>query len=242
MAWLARLAALGALALAASGSGLAAGGGTTLDDLTRAREQLVESAREYRESLERLLALQEPSAARAGDTAAKRRDLYRQAIVSRKELEESEQTAAGARARADETRRRLAEAEGVLGESLAALEWARASATATALVMTPAVIGSQGGSDLTAAASDDLDRFFLARFARALPVSARGQTAVHDRLGLDHRRALDVAVHPDSPEGRVLIEYLRGQHVPFLAFRGVVPGASTGAHIHVGRASIRLAP
>ena len=59
---------------------------------------------------------------------------------------------------------------------------------------------------------------------------------------LDHRHALDVAVHPDSEEGRALIEYLERHGIPFLAFRGFVPGASTGAHVHVGRVSARIAP
>jgi hypothetical protein len=70
-------------------------------------------------------------------------------------------------------------------------------------------------------------------------VSALGQTAVHNRLGFDHRNAADVAVHPDSPEGRALLDHLRALGVPFLAFRGAVAGASTGAHVHVGAPSPR---
>lgn len=240
MPWLAQLAMLGVFVLATSR--LAADDGAPRDDLSRARVELVESAREYRATLERLLVLQETSAMRARAMAAKRRDLYEQAIVSRRELEESEHSAARARAQVDDTRQRLAESDSVLGETLAVIEWARVNPTGPAVVTTPAVIGSQTGIDLTATVVEDLDRFFLARFARSLPVSARGQTPVHDRLGLDHRRGLDVAVHPDSPEGRAIIEYLLRQHIPFLAFRGVIPGASTGAHVHVGGASARVVP
>ena len=75
----------------------------------------------------------------------------------------------------------------------------------------------------------------------ALPVSAFGQTAVHDRLGFDHRDALDVAVHPDSPEGEAVMAWLREHGVSFLAFRGPVAGEATGAHVHVGDPSPRLA-
>src|SRR5262245_29197226 len=235
-----RLVILSVLLLATSR--LAAEDGAPAGDLARARAQMADSAREYRAALEQLLALQEASAARTGDVAAKRGDLYARGIVSRRELEESERAAAIARAQVDDTRRRLAQTESVLAETLAAIEWARVSPTATSTVATPMVIGSQGGIDLTAAVVDELDRFFLSRFARALPVSARGQTPVHDRLGLDHRRALDVAVHPDSPEGRAIIAYLERQHIPFLAFRGIIPGASTGPHVHVGRASARIVP
>jgi hypothetical protein len=77
-------------------------------------------------------------------------------------------------------------------------------------------------------------------FGRTLPISAFGQTRVHDRLGLDHRSAIDVAVHPDSAEGRWLMEHLRRSGIPFIGVRDAVPGSSTGAHIHVGPASPRL--
>jgi hypothetical protein len=45
---------------------------------------------------------------------------------------------------------------------------------------------------------------------------------------------MDVAVHPDSAEGRALIAYLRGNGIPFIAFRSAVPGSATGAHVHIG--------
>jgi hypothetical protein len=140
----------------------------------------------------------------------------------------------------EDTRRRLAQTEAVLGETLAAVELAGAPATPATAVTTPTAIGLSIGIEVTPVVVEGLDRFFLSRFARLLPVSARGQTAVHDQLGLDHRHAIDLAVHPDSPEGRAVIEYLQRQRVPFLALRGVIPGASTGAHVHVGRASARL--
>ena len=56
-------------------------------------------------------------------------------------------------------------------------------------------------------------------------MSALGQTPTHDRLGFDHRNAVDVAVHPDSVEGRALLDHLRDQGIPFLAFRGPVARA-----------------
>jgi len=73
-----------------------------------------------------------------------------------------------------------------------------------------------------------------------LPVTASGQSETHNRLGFDHRDSMDVALHPDSAEGKALMAYLRGSGVPFIAFRSSVPGASTGPHIHVGRPSGRL--
>ncbi|PYN08853.1 MAG: hypothetical protein DME02_05940 [Candidatus Rokuibacteriota bacterium] len=86
-----------------------------------------------------------------------------------------------------------------------------------------------------------LERFFAETFHRALPVSAFGQTPAHDRLGFDHRNALDVAVHPDSPEGQALVSWLRARGVSFLAFRGPIAGEATGAHVHIGEPSPRRA-
>jgi hypothetical protein len=81
---------------------------------------------------------------------------------------------------------------------------------------------------------------FEARFGKPLPVSAMGETAVHRALGFDHRGRVDVALHPDQPEGVWLREYLTENHIPFFAFRHAVPGKATGAHIHLGPGSTRL--
>ncbi|HXG51552.1 MAG TPA: hypothetical protein VNN77_09135 [candidate division Zixibacteria bacterium] len=83
--------------------------------------------------------------------------------------------------------------------------------------------------------------FYAQRFGRSLPVTAYGQTPTHRQMRFDHRNAIDVAVHPDSPEGKALTEYLRRSGIPHVAFRGRVAGASTGAHIHIGPPSQRRA-
>lgn len=85
-----------------------------------------------------------------------------------------------------------------------------------------------------------LEAAFEGRFGRALPVSALGDTAVHRAMGFDHRDRVDVAVHPDDPEGIWLRQYLEIERIPFFAFRHAVRGKATGAHIHIGPASTRL--
>jgi hypothetical protein len=82
---------------------------------------------------------------------------------------------------------------------------------------------------------------YLKRFAKPLPISADGETAVHRSLGFDHRGRVDVAVMPDQPEGRWLMRYLESKRIPYFAFRAAVPHQATGAHIHIGPASTRLA-
>lgn len=82
--------------------------------------------------------------------------------------------------------------------------------------------------------------FFLAKFKRPLPTTAFGQSDLHTRWGWDHRNGMDVGLHPDSVEGRALIQFLRDESIPFLAFRGPVPGVATGPHIHIGNRSPRI--
>jgi len=106
---------------------------------------------------------------------------------------------------------------------------------------TQLLIRYNGQTAWSIADSGKIEKFFLARFGRALPVSARGQTPAHDRMGFDHHDAMDVALYPDSEEGRAVIEYLRKAGIPFIAFRGKMAGSATGAHIHIGRPSLRLA-
>ena len=85
-----------------------------------------------------------------------------------------------------------------------------------------------------------IEKFFAQAFGRRLPVTALGQSHTHNRLGFDHRDSIDVGLHPDSAEGRTLIDYLRKSGIPFLAFRQALPGTATGPHIHIGRPSARL--
>ena len=178
--------------------------------------------------------------AHPGRAAAERsRRLHAEGLVARRDADEAERAAADAQARLDEARKQLADADGLLVEAealrrLAALPPIPPGAEQS----TPEVVEYHGVAPGPWPRSS-LDRFFTARFGRPLPVSALGQTAVHDRLGFDHRNAVDVAVHPDSVEGRALLDYLRARGIPFLAFRGPVAGASTGAHVHVGAPSPR---
>jgi hypothetical protein len=85
-----------------------------------------------------------------------------------------------------------------------------------------------------------VEEFFVAKFKKPLPLSAFGQSDLHTRWGWDHRNGMDVGLHPDSAEGRALIGFLRTESIPFLAFRGAVPGVATGPHIHVGNRSPRI--
>jgi hypothetical protein len=93
---------------------------------------------------------------------------------------------------------------------------------------------------LTAKDIKSLTLAFEKKFDKPLPVSARGETAVHRALGFDHTGRIDVALMPDSAEGKWLRAYLEAESIPYYAFRVAIPGKATGAHIHVGPGSTRL--
>lgn len=99
----------------------------------------------------------------------------------------------------------------------------------------------EGNGLFTSIDRKSLETAYLAQFAKPLPISADGETAVHRSLGFDHRGRVDVAVTPDQPEGRWLMRYLESRHIPYFAFRAAVAHQATGAHIHVGPGSSKLA-
>jgi hypothetical protein len=109
----------------------------------------------------------------------------------------------------------------------------------------PAPADATGGGDDAAGSWDTaadlprVEKFFAEAFRRPLPVTALGQSDLHRRWGFDHQHAVDVGLHPDGPEGRALIAFLRQERIPHLVFRGPVPGVATGPHIHIGRPSRR---
>ena len=90
--------------------------------------------------------------------------------------------------------------------------------------------------------ANKIEKFFFTKFGRPLPTSAFGQSDIHNRWGLDHRQGIDVGLHPDSREGLALQEFLRQERIPYMTFRGPIPGVATGPHIHIGNPSHRYLP
>lgn len=218
------------------------GGRAPTESLEKLAADVVRSTKEYRASLERLLAIYERDLAEREALVELRQDLLRGGIVSRRELEQAEQLRRESQENVDETRRWMQEADQLIAEATAAEALARLGPMARGAYQETATLIAYNGATRFNLQADwtKLQRFFTGRFGHALPISAFGQSAVHDRIGFDHRNAMDVALHPDSPEGRALMEHLRGLGIPFVAFRGAIPGSATGPHIHVGEPSRRI--
>jgi hypothetical protein len=204
--------------------------------------EIVAALKEYRASLETLLPLRERELAGANKLRDQRREFLERGIISRREFEETETAAARAEEKLEETRRAIAAADQAMAEATTARALAGLPPLGPGGYEQSAGLIRFNGTGAWSLKPDTarLQQFFAARFGRPLPVSSYGQTPLHDRMGLDHRDALDVAVHPDSPEGRTLMDHLRAAGIPFIASWGVVPGSASGAHIHVGQPSPRI--
>jgi hypothetical protein len=210
---------------------------TLADRMSKAKADVVAAANEYKASLEKLLALQESDVKAASDTVEKHKDLLAQAIISKKELEEGERALSTARYKVAETKRQIGETDNLIAEATAEEQLVKLGPGT--YQSTAALIRYNGTARWVLTDAAKVQSFFAFRFNQTLPISAFGQTPVHDRLGFDHRNSIDVAVSPDSAEGQTLMAYLRSSGIPFIAFRYAVPGSATGAHIHIGYPSRR---
>jgi hypothetical protein len=195
----------------------------------------------YRATLEPVLEIYERELARQTELAQLSQELFERGALSAEELQQSRRALAAAQKDIRDTLRDRAEADRMLTEARIAEVVRLRPLKPGGYEETPGLVRFNGPASWSLSGdTPKLQRFFAEQFGRALPISAFGQTALHDRMGFDHRHALDVAVHPDGPEGRALMAYLRASGIPFIAAWGAIPGSSSGAHIHVGQASPRL--
>jgi hypothetical protein len=210
-------------------------------ELSKARAGVIEKIKETRAGAEKLLALHEAERQRRAADYERRRDLYNQGLIARNEVIQGENNLIEAMRRVVEDKRWISETDMAVTEAALRDELLRSPELKTGgYSETTTLLRFNGASLWTLNQASKIESFFAERFGRALPISALGQTATHDRLHFDHRNAMDVALQPDSKEGQALLSYLRQNGIPFIAFRSAVPGAATGAHIHIGKPSARF--
>lgn len=208
-------------------------------DSEAALKELSSKVDDYKLSLAKLRDLQQKNVHAAEAKAVKIRELVTAQIVSLRDAEKVEAEFLKAKTELDKTMLELGHADDVLDE-VAALDKLLTIPDRPNSYVSTGVLIRYSGTRWNMSEVAKVDGFFTSHFGRRAPISAFGQTALHSRLGFDHSNAIDVATHPDSPEGRALMEYLRSAGIPFLAFRSAVPGKATGPHIHIGLPSRRL--
>jgi hypothetical protein len=213
--------------------------------------QLQRATTEYKANLEQLLTMYQEDSKRSDGQLTKVKELLAQGLVTRKELETAEESVR-------QTREKVAVAQAQLKSADVSAPEALVEAGAedsppkgslispqrsiNALVQTTAYTRYGGARAWSLSDAAGIQQFFTRTFGRALPIDAFGQSALHNHWGYDHRNAMDIGVNPNSNEGRVLLEYLRANGIPFTAFNFAVPGKATGPHIHIGLPSHRIAP
>ena len=224
------------------GQGAPRGSGSRATDseLSRSRADVIQKTKETRAGAETLLALHEAEVKRITAEYERRRELYHQGFISHSELIQAEHAVAQAMLRLDENKRLIVETDTALTEFTMRDELLRLPGLALGgYSETNTLLRFNGAAGFTLAEFAKIERFFSQSFGRGMPISALGQTATHERMRFDHRNAVDVALHPESAEGQSVLKYLRQAGIPFIAFRGAVAGAATGAHIHIGKPSPR---
>ena len=207
---------------------------------------LIEATRDYKANTESLLQMQGEELNKATQKLEQLRSLVADGLVAKNELEAAEESVAALQATLEATRKKIGESDQMIAEIQSEEVRKTQSVAQAALVnkprsfVRPTVLRYNGAAQWSIAHLAGIQNFFNSTFGRSLPTSTVGQSATHNRLGWDHRNSVDVPLHPDSVEGKTLISFLQNQGIPFLAFRGAIPGISTGAHIHIGRPSQRL--
>jgi len=215
--------------------------------------QLIEATEQYKVRSGQLLGIQESEVNKAAAALDELKVLVDQGLVARAELDTAELSLAELRSQLEATRKQIADSEQTIAtiaeeQKAAKLQAATPAKSTVKLVSkqypsfrsTSTILRYSGAAPWYIGGLSGIQSFFATTFGRALPTSAVGQSATHNRLGYNHRNAVDVALHPDSSEGKALINYLQVQGIPFLAFRAAVPGVATGPHIHIGSPSSRL--
>jgi hypothetical protein len=213
-------------------------------ELAKLREQYVQATKDYRASLEKLLAFYEADVKKAEDKLALSQKLLAEGLIAKTQVADSEHALAAAQAKVAETKHQMSGADdqiaGVLVENEADKELAKnLNLAKQRLVRTSSFIRFTGGPGWNLGEAWKVQRFFSDTFHRELPIAVFGQGAIHDRWRLDHHNSMDISLHPDSAEGQALQNFLQRNGIPYLAFRSAIPGTATGPHIHIGRPSHR---
>jgi hypothetical protein len=191
---------------------------------------------------ERLLSAYEHAQSKLRAEVIRRRKLAQDGAVTKASVSEAEQEFVAAlrkvhamQAQVLETK--IAITEAVLGEKVDRMPILEKNVFRE----TDTIARFTGGTHWSLKDAPAIQKYFAQTFGYSLPVSAYGQSATHDRLGLDHHNAMDVALYPESSEGQAMISHLRQAGIPFIVFKTAVAGAATGPHIHIGRPSVRVA-
>jgi hypothetical protein len=213
-------------------------------DLAKLHDEYIKSTKEYKASLQNLLALYEKALKKAEDKRDQAQKLLSDGLMSRREVEATEEVVTSARLKVTETQAQISGADTQIAQTLVEIEGDKQIAKLGpvrrgALLRTTSFIRYSGAGAWALSQAGKIEGFFQQTFKRPLPIAVFGQGAIHNQWRLDHRNAMDISLNPDGVEGQGLINFLQNNGIPFSAFRTAIPGVATGPHIHIGMPSHR---
>ena len=217
--------------------------GSSQSELAKLRDQYIATTKEYKASLQKLLALYEDSLKNAEERHEKSEKLFADGLISKRDVEESQRLVADAKLKVSSVTQQIEGADTQIAQALIEVETekqiGRLGRARGGLITSGSLIRYTGAGHWLLSQAAAIQSYFQQTFKRPLPIAVFGQGAIHNQWRLDHRNAMDISLRPDEPEGQALINFLRQNGIPFSAFRTAIPGVATGPHIHIGMPSHR---
>jgi hypothetical protein len=213
-------------------------------ELSRLRDEYIKATKDYKASLQKLLALYQASEKKAEDRRDQSQKLLAAGLISKHDAEEAERAVTDEKLKVSGVEQQMTTADTEIAQALVEIETEKQAATLGPMrkgsfVRTTSFIRYNGAGAWSLSQASKIEGFFQQTFKRPLPIAVFGQGAIHNQWRLDHHNAMDVSLNPDGAEGQALINFLQTNGIPFSAFRTAIPGVATGPHIHIGLPSHR---
>ena len=213
-------------------------------ELSKLRDSYISATKEYKASLEKLLALYQESVKKAEVQRDKMAKLLAEGLIAKKDLEQADAAVAEAKLKVSGVQNQIGSADAQIAQTLIEIEGEKEMAKLGRVPRGATIRGASfirytGAGSWVLSQAGKVEGFFQQTFKRPLPIAVFGQGAIHNQWRLDHRNAMDISLNPDGVEGQALMDFLRKNGIPFSAFRGAIPGVATGPHIHIGMPSHR---
>lgn len=218
--------------------------GQQVDELSRLHDEYIKATKDYKESLQKLLALYQDSVKKAEQKRDQTQKLFDAGLIARVDLEKAELAVTNAGLKVSEAQQQINAADTQIAQTLVEVEGEKQIAKLGpirkgSLIRTTSFIRYNGVGAWSLSQAGKIEMFFQQAFKRPLPIAVFGQGAIHNQWRLDHHNAMDISLNPDGAEGVALINFLQSNGIPFSAFRTAIPGVATGPHIHIGMPSHR---
>ncbi|MGH9969090.1 MAG: hypothetical protein ACREBG_14985 [Pyrinomonadaceae bacterium] len=152
-------------------------------ELAKLQEEFIKVTKEYKGHLERLLAIYERNVGTAEGRLVQSQELYKQGLISKKQLTESETLVATAKERVSEAQRQMANADTQIANTLvevqAELQLSKTPLRKGTLLNTTSYIRYTGAGVWSLSDAWKVQRFFIDAFKKQLHIGVFLQCAFH---------------------------------------------------------------